>query len=35
MARKMTTARMADLRNIYSAEEVLKAGFEKYLGVGR
>ncbi len=35
MARKMTTARMADLRNIYSAEEVIEAGFEKYVGVGR
>ena len=35
IARKMTTARMADLRNIYSSEEVLEAGFEKYVGVGR
>ena len=35
IARKMTTARMADLRNIYSSEEVLESGFEKYVGVGR
>lgn len=35
MARKMTTARMADLRNIYAAAEVIAAGFEKYEGVGR
>ena len=35
MARKMTTARMADLRNIYVPAEVRAAGFEKYEGVGR
>jgi UDPglucose 6-dehydrogenase len=35
IARKMAHPRMADLRNIYSAEEVLEAGFEKYDGVGR
>jgi UDPglucose 6-dehydrogenase len=35
MARKMTTPRMADLRNIYGPEEVTAAGFEKYEGVGR
>ncbi|NBZ88585.1 UDP-glucose dehydrogenase family protein [Stagnihabitans tardus] len=35
LARKMTVPRMADLRNIYSATEVLEAGFDKYLGVGR
>ena len=35
IARKMTTARMADLRNIYSREEALEAGFETYVGVGR
>ena len=35
IARKMTTARMADLRNVYSAEEAAEAGFEKYVGVGR
>ncbi len=35
MARKMTTARMADLRNIYGSDEAKAAGFEKYEGVGR
>ncbi len=35
IARKMTTPRMADLRNIYASEEVLAAGFETYVGVGR
>ena len=35
IARKMTKARMADLRNIYSREEALEAGFETYVGVGR
>lgn len=35
IARKMATPRMADLRNIYAAAEVLEAGFEKYVGVGR
>ena len=35
IARKMAHPRMADLRNIYSAQEVLEAGFEKYDGVGR
>ena len=35
IARKMAHPRMADLRNIYSASEVLEAGFEKYMGVGR
>jgi UDPglucose 6-dehydrogenase len=35
IARKMNTPRMADLRNIYSAEEVLAAGFDRYEGVGR
>lgn len=34
MAAKMTTPRMADLRNIY-APAVLQAGFDRYLGVGR
>jgi len=35
MAAKMTTPRMADLRNIYAPQAVLQAGFERYLGVGR
>ena len=35
IARKMARPRMADLRNIYSAEEVIQAGFDKYVGVGR
>ena len=35
IARKMATPRMADLRNIYSAEEAVAAGFEKYVAVGR
>ena len=35
IARKMTKPRMADLRNVYSSEEALEAGFETYVGVGR
>ena len=35
LAKKMTTARMADLRNIYSAKDAKKAGFEGYVSVGR
>jgi UDPglucose 6-dehydrogenase len=35
LARKMTTPRMADLRNIYNRDDVLAAGFETYVGVGR
>ncbi len=35
LARQMTVARMADLRNIYSKAEVLAAGFETYDSVGR
>ena len=35
LALKMTTPRMADLRNIYSAEDAKRAGFEAYEGVGR
>ena len=35
LARKMTTPRMADLRNIYDRDEVAEAGFERYEGVGR
>lgn len=35
LAKKMETARMADLRNIYSLEEATEAGFETYVAVGR
>jgi UDPglucose 6-dehydrogenase len=35
LAKKMAHARMADLRNIYSADEVRAAGFTDYVGVGR
>ncbi|MGR3462155.1 MAG: UDP-glucose dehydrogenase family protein [Roseovarius sp.] len=35
LARKMATPRMADLRNIYSARDARRAGFERYEGVGR
>ncbi len=35
LARKMNVARMADLRNIYDRDEVLAAGFDAYVGVGR
>ncbi len=35
ISRKMTTRGMADLRNIYSREEAIAAGFETYVGVGR
>jgi UDPglucose 6-dehydrogenase len=35
LARKMASPRMADLRNIYDRDEVLAAGFEAYVGVGR
>ena len=35
IAAGMTTARMADLRNIYSAGDAGRAGFEAYVGVGR
>jgi UDPglucose 6-dehydrogenase len=35
MAKKMATPRMADLRNIYSAKDARKAGFEAYEAVGR
>ncbi len=35
MAKKMATPRMADLRNIYDADEVRAAGFVAYVGVGR
>jgi UDPglucose 6-dehydrogenase len=35
IARKMTTPRMADLRNVYSANDAKRAGFELYAPVGR
>ena len=35
LASVMHEPRMADLRNIYSKEELLKFGFTKYIGVGR
>jgi UDPglucose 6-dehydrogenase len=35
LARKMKTPRLADLRNIYSARDAKKAGFEAYVAVGR
>ncbi|OYX42835.1 MAG: UDP-glucose 6-dehydrogenase [Rhodobacterales bacterium 32-67-9] len=35
LAGTMTTARMADLRNVYSAKDALGAGFIAYSGVGR
>lgn len=35
IARKMNQPRMADLRNIYSAKDARKAGFEVYDSIGR
>ena len=35
MASGMATPRMADLRNIYSAEDARRAGFNAYISVGR
>jgi UDPglucose 6-dehydrogenase len=35
LARSMNTAHMADLRNIYSADDARKAGFKRYDSVGR
>jgi len=35
LAASMTSARMADLRNIYSREDAIAAGFVQYEGVGR
>lgn len=35
LAKGMTSARMADLRNVYSAADAKKAGFLAYAGVGR
>jgi UDPglucose 6-dehydrogenase len=35
LARAMATPRMADLRNVYAAEDLQEAGFVAYTGVGR
>ena len=35
IARKMNTARMADLRNVYSVKDAKQAGFDAYESVGR
>ncbi len=35
LAKKMKTPRMADLRNIYSAKDAKRAGFDAYVSVGR
>ena len=35
LARKMAIPVMADLRNVYDRQEVLDAGFARYVGVGR
>jgi len=35
MAKAMQTPRMADLRNIYSRQSALDAGFADYVSVGR
>ncbi len=35
LAKKMASPNMADLRNIYSAKEAKRAGFENYVAVGR
>ncbi len=35
LAKRMASARMADLRNVYSAKDAKKAGFEAYVSVGR
>jgi UDPglucose 6-dehydrogenase len=35
IAKKMAHARMADLRNIYSAKDAKRAGFEAYVSIGR
>ena len=35
MARKMATPRLADLRNVYSRQEALDAGFVHYTSIGR
>jgi UDPglucose 6-dehydrogenase len=35
LSQGMSTSRLADLRNIYAADEAKKAGFEAYVSVGR
>ena len=35
MAKRMAAPRMADLRNMYSCDLALEAGFEAYVGMGR
>ncbi len=35
LARKMATPHLADLRNVYDRDEVMAAGFVRYVGVGR
>ncbi|MFK7940040.1 MAG: UDP-glucose/GDP-mannose dehydrogenase family protein [Roseovarius sp.] len=35
LVKKMTSPRMADLRNVYSAKDAKRAGFEAYESVGR
>ncbi|MBC7181480.1 MAG: UDP-glucose 6-dehydrogenase, partial [Roseovarius sp.] len=35
LARKMTSPRMADLRNIYSVKDAKRAGFIAYDSIGR
>jgi len=35
LAKKMATPRMADLRNIYSAKDAKRAGFDGYTAIGR
>lgn len=35
LAKGMATANMADLRNVYSARDAERAGFRKYIAVGR
>lgn len=34
LAKQMRSPRMADLRNVYSRDDVLEAGFEVYVGIG-
>ena len=35
LARRMTFPALADLRNIYSARDARRAGFKRYVSVGR
>jgi UDPglucose 6-dehydrogenase len=35
IAGAMSSARMADLRNVYSEQDAKAAGFEEYVAVGR